>query len=151
MMLDIDHFKKINDTYGHSAGDSVLIHVAELMNLKLRASDWVGRYGGEEFLVVAAESPAKDVIRVAERLRLAIANTPFCCGEQTIPSTISIGIANTCAIESPTPEMLVQIADAALYRAKKNGRNRIEVGPERQPVSLKLEDYEGSDRDSMAH
>ena len=81
MMVDIDHFKKINDTYGHSVGDSVLIHVAQLMNSKLRASDWLGRYGGEEFLVIASESPAKDAIRVAERLRLAVANNPFSSGE----------------------------------------------------------------------
>lgn len=151
MMADIDHFKNINDTYGHSVGDSVLMHVAELMNLNLRASDWVGRYGGEEFLIIASESPEKDVSRVAERLRLAIANNPFRAGEQTIHSTISIGIANARGIESPTPETLVKIADAALYRAKNNGRNRVEADPEHLPVSLKSDGYKGFDWDSVTH
>jgi two-component system chemotaxis response regulator CheY len=149
MMVDIDHFKKINDTYGHSVGDSVLIHVAKLMNSNLRASDWVGRYGGEEFLVVASESPAKGAIQVAERLRLAVANNPFRFGEQAICVTISIGIANTHSIESPTPETLVKIADTALYGAKNKGRNRIEVDPDDLPESIKQEGYEGSAMDSV--
>ncbi len=151
MMADIDHFKNINDTYGHSVGDSVLMHVAELMNLNLRASDWVGRYGGEEFLIIASESPAKDVSRVAERLRLAVANNPFRAGDEAIFSTISIGIANTRSLESPTPETLVKIADSALYRAKNNGRNRVEVDPDQPPVALKLDGYKGLDGDSVTH
>jgi diguanylate cyclase (GGDEF)-like protein len=151
MMADIDHFKNINDTYGHSVGDSVLMHVSELMQVNLRASDWVGRYGGEEFLIVASESPAKDVSRVAERLRLAVANNPFRAGEQTIFSTISIGIANTRLTEFPSPETLVKIADSALYRAKNNGRNRVEVDPDHLPVPLKLDGYKGLDVDSVTY
>lgn len=151
MMADIDHFKNINDTHGHSVGDSVLMHVAELMNLNLRASDWVGRYGGEEFLIIASESPAKDVSCVAERLRLAVANNPFRASEQAIFSTISIGIANARSIESPTPETLVKIADAALYRAKSNGRDRVEVDPGQLPVSINLDGYEGLDVESVTH
>jgi diguanylate cyclase (GGDEF)-like protein len=136
MMVDIDHFKKINDTYGHSAGDSVLIHVAHLMNSVVRTSDWLGRYGGEEFLVIASESSAKDAIRMAERLRLAIANTPFNSGDLTISSSVSIGIANTQSILSPTPEELLKFADFALYRAKSKGRNRIEADPDSRAASL---------------
>ena len=149
MLLDIDHFKRINDCYGHAVGDSVLIHIAELMHSNLRVSDWVGRYGGEEFLVIASESTAENMIRVAERLRLAIANNPFRAGAQTISATISIGIANTRAIESPTPKMLIEVADSALYRAKKNGRNRIEVNPEILSVSLYPENQKTADTDSV--
>jgi diguanylate cyclase (GGDEF)-like protein len=139
IMVDIDHFKKINDTYGHSVGDSVLIYIARLMNSSIRASDWLGRYGGEEFLVIASESRGNDATQVAERLRLAVADNPFASGELTISTTISIGIANTHSMESPTPEALVRIADSALYRAKDKGRNRIEVDPDYFPASLKSE------------
>ena len=151
MMVDIDHFKKINDTYGHSVGDSVLIHVAHLMNSVIRTSDWLGRYGGEEFLVIASESPVKDAIGVAERIRLAVANNPLTSGKQAISSTISIGIANTRSIMSPTPESLVKIADSALYKAKNNGRNRIEVDPDHLPDLLKPEGSEGLSMDSVSH
>jgi len=151
MMVDIDHFKKINDTYGHAVGDSVLIHVARLMNSTIRASDWLGRYGGEEFLVIAPESPGNDAVRMAERLRLALVDNTFTSGELTISPTMSIGIANTNLIVSPTPEALVRIADAALYRAKENGRNRIEVDPEYPPASLKSKGREGPALKSVTH
>jgi diguanylate cyclase (GGDEF)-like protein len=151
IMVDIDHFKKINDTYGHSVGDSVLIRVAQLMASSLRASDWLGRYGGEEFLVIASESSCTDAIRVAERLRLAVADNPFISGGLTISPTVSIGIANTHSIVSPTPEALVMIADSALYRAKNNGRNRVEVDPDYLPSSIKSEGRGGSDLNSVTH
>lgn len=144
MMVDIDHFKVINDTYGHSVGDSVLIHVARLMNQSIRASDWLGRYGGEEFLVIASEAPGNDAIRLGERLRLSVADHPFTTEELTIPVTISVGIANTLSMESPTLEALVNISDAALYRAKGAGRNRIEVDSNSLTAALKLERSEGS-------
>jgi len=127
MMVDVDHFKKINDTYGHSAGDSVLIHLTQLMNSVVRASDWLGRYGGEEFLVIASGCPPDHASLMGDRLRLTVANNPVSYGELTISSTISIGIANTRSLVSPTAETLVKLADSALYRAKSNGRNRIEV------------------------
>jgi diguanylate cyclase (GGDEF)-like protein len=127
MMVDVDHFKKINDTYGHSAGDSVLIHLSRLMGSVVRASDWLGRYGGEEFLVIASGCPPDHAILMGDRLRLTVANNPVSYGELTISSTISVGIANTRSLVSPTPEALVKLADSALYRAKSNGRNRIEV------------------------
>jgi two-component system cell cycle response regulator len=151
MMVDIDHFKKINDTYGHSVGDSALIHVARLMNSSIRASDWLGRYGGEEFLVIASESPGSDATRLAERIRRVVADNPFTSGELTIPTTISIGIANTHSIESPTPEALVMIADSALYRAKDKGRNRIEVDPDYLSGSLNSGGRGRSDLNSVTH
>lgn len=151
MMLDVDHFKKINDTYGHSAGDSVLIHLSQSMNSVVRASDWLGRYGGEEFLVIASECPAEDAFQMGERLRLAVANNPVSYGELAISSTISIGIANTRFVESPTPEALVKLADAALYRAKCNGRNRIEVDSGRLSTSFRPETYKGSTIGAVTH
>jgi len=151
MMVDVDHFKKINDTYGHSVGDSVLIHVTRLMNSCIRASDWLGRYGGEEFLVIASESPSSDAIRVAERLRRAVADNPFTSGDLTISPTISIGIANSHLIVSPTAEALVRIADSALYRAKDKGRDRIEVDPDYLPAPLESEGREGPTLKSFEH
>jgi len=151
IMVDVDHFKKINDTYGHSVGDSMLVHVAQLMKSSIRASDWLGRYGGEEFLVIASESPGNDAIRLAERLRLAVADNPFIFDGLAISATISLGIVNTLSLESPTPEALVNIADSALYRAKDNGRNRIEVEPHFLAESLKPERDEGSSLNSVAH
>jgi two-component system, cell cycle response regulator len=151
IMVDIDHFKKINDTYGHSVGDSVLNHVAQLMNSSIRASDWLGRYGGEEFLVIASEASCTDAVRVAERLRLAVGDNPFISGGLTISPTVSIGIANTHSIVSPTPEALVMIADSALYRAKNNGRNRVEVDPDYRPSSINSEGCGGSDLNSVTH
>lgn len=151
LMVDVDHFKKINDTYGHSVGDSVLIHVARLMNSSIRVSDWLGRYGGEEFLVIASDSPGSDAIRVAERLRLAVADNPFTSGELTISLTVSIGMANTDSHVSLTPEALVRIADSALYRAKNNGRNRVEVDPDYLPTVPNAEGCEPSALNSFSH
>lgn len=151
IMVDVDHFKKINDTYGHSVGDSVLIHVGQLMNSSIRASDWLGRYGGEEFLVIASESPGNDAIQVAERLRLAVADNPFTSGTSTIATTISIGIANSLSIESPTPETMVKIADSALYRAKDNGRNRTEVDTDHVTASLTSERSVGPALNAVTH
>ena len=151
MMVDIDHFKKVNDTYGHSVGDSVLIHVAQVMTASIRASDWLGRYGGEEFLVIASESPGNSAVQLAERLRIAVADSPFVSGNLTISTTISIGIANSLSLESPMPDPLVRIADSALYRAKDNGRNRTEVAPDYLPASLQSEPCEGSTLNSVIH
>jgi diguanylate cyclase (GGDEF)-like protein len=151
IMVDVDHFKEVNDTYGHAAGDSVLIHLSQVMNSVIRASDWLGRYGGEEFLVIASECPAEEAFQMAERLRLAVVNNPQKYGTITIPSTISVGIANTHTIVSPTLEALVRVADAALYRAKNNGRNRVEVDNNHSPTSFKPEGYEGLHMESVTH
>jgi diguanylate cyclase (GGDEF)-like protein len=149
IMLDVDHFKKINDTYGHSVGDSALIHLSHLMNSVVRASDWVGRYGGEEFLIIASECPAEDAIQLAERIRLAVVDNPLSYGQLTISSSVSIGIANMDSIASPTPESLIKLADSALYRAKNNGRNRIEVDLGCKPCSMRREIHENQALDSV--
>jgi diguanylate cyclase (GGDEF)-like protein len=132
-LIDVDLFKRINDTLGHLAGDDVLRGVAQRMVERARAHEAIGRYGGEEFLMVlpGAEGPA--ATRVAERLRRAVAARPFTSGGTKIPVTTSIGIA-----WSPNPagrvEALVHLADAALYQAKSSGRNRVELAGRDTPV-----------------
>ncbi len=126
LVVDVDHFKKVNDTYGHSSGDFVLTHLAQTMSSVVRASDWVGRYGGEEFLVILPET--SDAYRVAERIRSAVENSPLHCGSHTISATVSIGIASTQYLTDASVGKLVEIADEAMYRAKSKGRNCIDTG-----------------------
>jgi two-component system cell cycle response regulator len=130
LLFDIDNFKRINDTWGHAAGDEVLCELARRTLRDVRSFDLVARYGGEEFLVVMPETPTAVAATVAERLRLAMANTPFALsGERIeIPVTISVGVA-TMRDETDTPALLLKRADEALYAAKNAGRNKIVAGP----------------------
>jgi two-component system cell cycle response regulator len=122
LILDIDKFKAINDTYGHNVGDVALREVAERLREQLRAVDVVARYGGEEFLAVLAGAQTREAMLVAERLREAVASAPVESEGHTVPLTISIGVA---VGEAATPaEKLIGAADGALYRAKREGRNR---------------------------
>jgi diguanylate cyclase (GGDEF)-like protein len=125
LMLDLDHFKTINDSAGHAAGDAVLCAVADRLRAEVRLEDVVGRWGGEEFVVILDSASAVDAGLVAERLRLRIAAEPVAvepAGE--VPVTVSIG----CAVGPEDGEELLHHADAALYRAKAGGRNRV-AGP----------------------
>jgi two-component system cell cycle response regulator len=134
LLLDVDNFKAVNDTYGHAAGDVVLREVSERMRGHLRSADVVARYGGEEFLVVMSGAATEDGMLVAERLRLAIAASPIAADGQSLRVTVSIGIAAGVA-GTPCDE-LIAAADLALYRAKNAGRNRVDAAPEiGQPVS----------------
>lgn len=122
LILDIDKFKAINDTYGHNVGDAALREVAERLREQLRAVDVVARYGGEEFLAVLAGAQTREAMLVAERLREAVASAPVESEGHTVPLTISIGVA---VGEAATPaDKLIGAADGALYRAKNDGRNR---------------------------
>ena len=125
LMIDVDRFKTVNDTYGHGFGDAVLREVAERLRLHLRAVDVVARFGGEEFVVAMAPQPPDDAGMVAERLRLSICERPIQVGERSLDVSISIGVA--VAVPDCTVEALAGTADIALYRAKEKGRNRIEV------------------------
>jgi diguanylate cyclase (GGDEF)-like protein len=123
VIVDIDHFKKVNDEHGHAAGDLVLRHVATVLGGVLRAGDAVVRYGGEEFLLVLPEVTRAVAARVAERARAAIAATPASVAGSRLPVTISLGVAERRDGEERVA--LIARADEALYRAKHGGRNRV--------------------------
>ena len=123
MMFDIDYFKKVNDQYGHAAGDQLLHHFAQHCLKTSRATDLVGRYGGEEFIILLSETNLEAARLIGERLRQFIMNTPFETDAGKITITSSIGIAE--AGKQDTLETVIERADAALYKAKNLGRNRV--------------------------
>ena len=120
-LFDVDHFKRINDVHGHAAGDQALIAVGQLLSSQLRASDHLGRWGGEEFLLVASATPMHAGLELVERLRESVAAWEFDHGE---PVTVSVGLSQCLAADDA--HTLLQRADKALYRAKEGGRNRTE-------------------------
>lgn len=122
-MLDIDRFKCVNDTWGHAAGDRALCALVSACKDKLRASDYIGRIGGEEFVCVMPETDADEAMACAERMRNAVAALRVPAGRQTLSFTVSAGVA-VLGPEHGGWEELLQAADAALYRAKESGRNR---------------------------
>jgi len=125
MMLDLDHFKQINDAYGHQAGDLALRRAAELLTRHVRGIDHVGRYGGEEFCIVLPETSVNAALEIAERIRRNLESEPVQLGEKTvIRLAVSIGIA-VFPEDATESEKLVACADAALYQAKREGRNRV--------------------------
>ena len=135
IMADLDRFKEVNDTHGHLAGDTVLREAARRMNVMLRKYDSIGRYGGEEFLIVVPSCHFNDSLTIAERLREAVSEQPFHLGKDTYRGTCSFGLAWTNCGYDTDPNRLLRDADAALYAAKRNGRNRVEVfEPETEPV-----------------
>ncbi len=123
-IIDIDFFKKVNDTYGHLCGDYILKEVAYLILENFRKTDMIFRYGGEEILVILTETPIEKAIIPLERLRKSIENYPFNYDGQDIRITISIG-AESINPEISNFEKLIDNADKALYQAKENGRNRV--------------------------
>lgn len=122
-------FKQINDTHGHLVGDTVLREISERLQGSVRTYDFIGRYGGEEFLIIIPSCNPPDIKVGAERLRLAIANKPVETSAGPIPCTISIGVASAPMAEDGISELeaLLKVSDEALYRAKDNGRNRVEI------------------------
>jgi diguanylate cyclase (GGDEF)-like protein len=127
IMVDIDHFKLVNDTYGHLTGDVVLRSSAQKLLSMERAYDSIGRYGGEEFLIILPECCLECAVAFAERLRTSICKESIDTPEGMIPITISLGVATSGIKEMMDGHSLVKAADAALYKAKENGRNRVEV------------------------
>lgn len=124
LALDIDHFKRVNDTYGHAAGDTVLRAFSHSISAGLRHHDSAGRLGGEEFLVLLPEANEAEAVLVAERMRAEIEELPIQVEGRPIPITTSVGIATLGAADT-SPEQLLERADAALYEAKRSGRNRV--------------------------
>ena len=125
MAFDVDHFKRVNDTHGHAAGDYVLKRLAEVVVSSIRLEDLFARVGGEEFAIVLRDIPIDRALDCAERLRGSVEKTVFQVAGARIPVTISIGIAMLQAASHGTPEALVEAADRALYEAKRTGRNRV--------------------------
>jgi diguanylate cyclase (GGDEF)-like protein len=125
IMVDIDHFKKVNDTFGHDGGDKVLREIAFLLKNSVRKQDTVARYGGEEFVLLLPGAPLEPTSMVAERIRRSVENTPFDLGQTQIRLTISLGISNFPTHRIKSKEELVKMADLALYEAKMGGRNRV--------------------------
>lgn len=128
MLFDVDRFKSVNDRFGHAVGDRALYAVAQALKKSVRGVDVVGRVGGEEFVVLAPETPARDAFAVAERLRRAVAERAVTAADGTLVRvTVSCGVATLAAVRARTPDELMGHADAALYRAKSRGRDRTEV------------------------
>lgn len=123
MMIDIDYFKRANDTFGHQAGDAVLRGLSAVLVSNVRVRDSVARYGGEEFAIILPDMGEDAALKIAERIRCEVADLVVEAGEQRIKVTISLGVAHLCAEDSP--RQLVARADRALYQAKGEGRNRV--------------------------
>jgi diguanylate cyclase (GGDEF)-like protein len=130
IMLDIDHFKRVNDSFGHSAGDRVLRSVGQVLRDSCRVYDVAGRYGGEEFCIVLPETRVGSTTVVAERIRERLATSRFEVGDDSVIVTASIGIAGVDSAEvegTLSSSTLIDRADQALYAAKHHGRNRVEM------------------------
>ena len=139
-MMDLDHFKKVNDTYGHQAGDAVLREFARILRDTAREIDKLGRYGGEEFMAILPESDLDAATVFAERVREAVETHPFDVGlTAPIRLTLSAGIATYPNTNIENPDLLVDWADRALYAAKKGGRNRVVRAPDVGPPGFESE------------
>ncbi|MEK6611147.1 MAG: diguanylate cyclase [Gemmatimonadota bacterium] len=127
LMVDLDHFKRINDTMGHLVGDTVLRQLGELLRREVRSVDAVARYGGEEFVIVVPETAVRGAMIFAERMRQRIQQHPFGEGSPPLRVTVSIGVASFPDQKATSPESFLAVADSALYRAKADGRNLVRM------------------------
>jgi diguanylate cyclase (GGDEF)-like protein len=125
VMVDIDFFKKVNDTFGHTEGDQVLYKVSSLLKTSVRKKDIVARYGGEEFILILPETRLEESFVIAERIRRLVENTSFEAGKAQVNLTLSMGISNFPSHRAKSKEELTEMADQALYDAKRGGRNRV--------------------------
>jgi diguanylate cyclase len=131
VLADIDHFKKINDTHGHAAGDDAIKRIAEIINQSIRTTDKAARFGGEEFVVLLREIDQETALRLAERIRNSIEQTTISHGEANFVATVSIGVAINAEGDRDVQDM-IERADQGLYIAKKTGRNRTVLTPARE-------------------
>jgi diguanylate cyclase (GGDEF)-like protein len=128
VMIDIDHFKQVNDTYGHAMGDEVLRNIGTMLKANVRNTDLAARYGGEELTLVLPHTDLAAAVQVAENLRQKFANIEHILDGATLNKTASMGVAaRDGETDMPDAENLLKLADEALYRAKQNGRNRVEA------------------------
>lgn len=131
VMADLDHFKDVNDQYGHLIGDHILAAVAGRMSFDFRECDTIGRYGGEEFIIILKDTELADARQVAERIRMKVGSDPIHVKDVTVPVTISMGVAEAC--KQDDAQALTARADQALYLAKAAGRDRVEVTDVEEP------------------
>ncbi|MCA1961015.1 MAG: GGDEF domain-containing protein [Desulfomonile sp.] len=122
---DVDYFKKVNDEYGHLVGDAVLREISERLKSSIRTYDQVGRFGGEEFIIVAPGCASDDAVELGERVRAVIAENPVYTSEGPLSVTMSFGVATYGCAATADVDSLIRAADEALYRAKREGRNRV--------------------------
>lgn len=127
VMMDIDHFKRVNDTYGHLSGDLVLKNISEVITKSLRSCDVAGRYGGEEFSVILTDMNREVVLQLCERVRQSIESHEFNIGRECIKITVSIGVYYKSPEDYITTSEMIKKADEALYRVKESGRNKVEL------------------------
>lgn len=125
VLIDLDHFKHINDTWGHPVGDLALQHAANIMQQQVRMVDSIYRYGGEEFVVILPDTRLRQAVEVAERIRVAIQDTPLELEEGELGFTASLGVEVHLPTQSTSPEKLLEATDKLLYQAKETGRNKV--------------------------
>jgi diguanylate cyclase (GGDEF)-like protein len=136
LLLDIDHFKAVNDARGHLCGDFVLRGLADRVRPLARTEDLFARYGGEEFALALVETPHGEAVRAAERVRAAVATDPFRCDGEPVAVTVSVGVATTRGEPDASPAGLLRAADGRLYLAKRGGRNRVVGEPPGGPATV---------------
>lgn len=136
MMIDIDHFKAINDQYGHESGNITLIQLGQTLLSALRKLDIACRYGGEEFAIILPSTDLLTGTYVAERIRHTVETMVIELDDQTLSITVSIGVASYSPTQESTTHQLIEQADAALYEAKRSGRNRVNSAPNDRPTSI---------------
>jgi diguanylate cyclase (GGDEF)-like protein len=129
LVMDVDYFKRVNDTHGHAAGDAVLIHIGQVLARSCRAGELVGRFGGEEFLAIVMAGDPKSLAAAGERIRGAVAASTACWQGMSIPATVSIGAALYPGHGAMAADALIALADEGLYAAKAAGRNRVVCHP----------------------
>ncbi|HXG50509.1 MAG TPA: diguanylate cyclase [candidate division Zixibacteria bacterium] len=135
LILDIDNFKTINDTYGHHGGDTALVKIAEILRERTRQSDFPSRYGGEEFVLILPETDQESALQAARKIHEEIRASSYGTANATFHLTVSIGLASTSTKEYPDWRKMLDDADQALYRAKHNGKDRIELSvPEKNQL-----------------
>lgn len=127
LICDVDHFKQKNDRFGHAAGDQILKELAAILRQEMRKEDLLARYGGEEFIMLLREPPETVAFSWAERVKNKVMDHPFHFQGQSIPTTISIGLSSRSAEAIESLQAVILAADSALYLAKRNGRNRVEI------------------------
>jgi diguanylate cyclase (GGDEF)-like protein len=141
-IIDLDFFKKVNDTHGHAVGDEVLKCVSQLFRESIRATDLVARYGGEEFAVMMPETALDDAVTFAEQIRSLIGSAPISTTAGLLPVTVSIGVASVPHSKVHHAKELVVQADKALYRAKKAGRNQVQAERRQDVNRVTKRDYD---------